>query len=35
VTAGVMEEVAGRSIEALETQRDRELMGLLKVRAAG
>ena len=35
VTAGVMEEVAGRSIDALEAQRDRELMGLLKVRAAG
>ncbi|MDB5444811.1 MAG: 3-hydroxyacyl-CoA dehydrogenase [Phenylobacterium sp.] len=35
VTAGVMEEVAGRSIESLEAQRDRELMGLLKVRAAG
>jgi 3-hydroxyacyl-CoA dehydrogenase len=34
VTAGVMDEVAGRSIESLETQRDRELMGLLKVRAA-
>jgi 3-hydroxyacyl-CoA dehydrogenase len=35
VTAGVMEEVAGRSIDELEAQRDRELMGLLKVRAAG
>ena len=35
VTAGVMEEVAGRSIESLEAQRDRELMGLLKVRSAG
>ncbi len=35
VTAGVMEEVAGRSIDSLEAQRDRELMGLLKVRAAG
>jgi 3-hydroxyacyl-CoA dehydrogenase len=35
VTAGVMGEVAGRSIESLEVQRDRELMGLLKVRAAG
>jgi 3-hydroxyacyl-CoA dehydrogenase len=35
VTAGVMAEVAGRSIETLSTQRDRELMGLLKVRAAG
>jgi 3-hydroxyacyl-CoA dehydrogenase len=35
VTAGVMAEVAGRSIEDLEAQRDRELMGLLKVRAAG
>jgi 3-hydroxyacyl-CoA dehydrogenase len=34
VTAGVMDEVAGRSIESLEQQRDRELMGLLKVRAA-
>jgi 3-hydroxyacyl-CoA dehydrogenase len=34
VTAGVMEEVAGRSIESLEAQRDRELLGLLKVRAA-
>ena len=34
VTAGVMEEVAGRSIDALEAQRDRELLGLLKVRAA-
>jgi 3-hydroxyacyl-CoA dehydrogenase len=34
VTAGVMEEVAGRSIDSLEAQRDRELMGLLKVRAA-
>jgi 3-hydroxyacyl-CoA dehydrogenase len=35
VTAGVMEEVAGRSLDELEAQRDRELMGLLKVRAAG
>jgi 3-hydroxyacyl-CoA dehydrogenase len=35
VTAGVMEEVSGRSIEALEAQRDRELLGLLKVRATG
>jgi 3-hydroxyacyl-CoA dehydrogenase len=35
VTAGVMDEVANRSIDTLETQRDRELMGLLKVRAAG
>jgi 3-hydroxyacyl-CoA dehydrogenase len=35
VTAGVMDEVAGRSIEQLEAQRDRELMGLLKVRAGG
>ena len=35
VTAGVMEEVAGRSIESLEAQRDRELMGLLRVRSAG
>jgi 3-hydroxyacyl-CoA dehydrogenase len=34
VTAGVMEEVASRSITSLEEQRDRELMGLLKVRAA-
>src|SRR5579859_47936 len=34
VTAGVMDEVASRSIESLEQQRDRELMGLLKVRAA-
>jgi 3-hydroxyacyl-CoA dehydrogenase len=34
VTSGVMDEVAGRSIESLERQRDRELMGLLKVRAA-
>ncbi|HEY2662083.1 MAG TPA: 3-hydroxyacyl-CoA dehydrogenase NAD-binding domain-containing protein [Caulobacteraceae bacterium] len=34
VTSGVMAEVAGRSIETLEAQRDRELMGLLKVRAA-
>jgi 3-hydroxyacyl-CoA dehydrogenase len=34
VTAGVMDEVAGRSIESLEAQRDRELIGLLKVRAA-
>src|SRR5580704_17094866 len=34
VTAGVMDEVAGRSLESLEQQRDRELMGLLKVRAA-
>ncbi|HSZ52058.1 MAG TPA: 3-hydroxyacyl-CoA dehydrogenase NAD-binding domain-containing protein [Caulobacteraceae bacterium] len=34
VTAGVMEEVANRSIPSLEEQRDRELMGLLKVRAA-
>jgi 3-hydroxyacyl-CoA dehydrogenase len=32
VTAGVMDEVAGRSIATLEAQRDRELMGLLKVR---
>lgn len=35
VTAGVMEEAAGRSIESLAEQRDRELMGLLKIRAAG
>jgi len=35
VTAGVMAEVAGRSIDSLEVQRDRELLGLLKVRAAG
>jgi 3-hydroxyacyl-CoA dehydrogenase len=35
VTAGVMDEVANRSIDTLEQQRDRELMGLLKVRAAG
>jgi len=34
VTAGVMDEAANRSIETLEEQRDRELMGLLKVRAA-
>jgi 3-hydroxyacyl-CoA dehydrogenase len=34
VTAGVMDEVAGRSIESLEQQRDRELMGLLQVRKA-
>jgi len=34
VTAGVMDEVAKRSIDTLEEQRDRELMGLLKVRAA-
>jgi 3-hydroxyacyl-CoA dehydrogenase len=34
VTAGVMDEAANRSIESLEEQRDRELMGLLKVRAA-
>ena len=34
VTEGVMAEVAGRSIDSLEAQRDRELMGLLKVRAA-
>jgi 3-hydroxyacyl-CoA dehydrogenase len=34
VTAGVMDEAANRSIESLEQQRDRELMGLLKVRAA-
>ena len=33
VTAGVMAEVAGRSIESLADQRDRELLGLLKVRA--
>jgi 3-hydroxyacyl-CoA dehydrogenase len=35
VTEGVMVEAAGRSIEDLADQRDRELMGLLKVRAAG
>ena len=35
VTAGVKEEVAGRSIDSLEAQRDRELLGLLKVRSAG
>jgi len=35
ITAGVMAEVAGRSIESLAAQRDRELMGLLKVRTAG
>jgi 3-hydroxyacyl-CoA dehydrogenase len=34
VTAGVMAEVAGRSIESLSEERDRELLGLLKVRAA-
>ncbi|HEY1926431.1 MAG TPA: 3-hydroxyacyl-CoA dehydrogenase NAD-binding domain-containing protein [Caulobacteraceae bacterium] len=34
VTAGVMEEVANRSIPSLEDLRDRELIGLLKVRAA-
>jgi carnitine 3-dehydrogenase len=34
VTAGVMAEVANRSIDSLDEQRDRELMGLLKVRAA-
>lgn len=34
VTAGVMDEVAGRSIDSLEQQRDGELVGLLKVRAA-
>ena len=34
VTEGVMAEVGGRSLEALASQRDRELMGLLKVRAA-
>jgi len=34
LTAGVMDEVAGRSVESLEEQRDRELLGLLKVRAA-
>lgn len=34
VTAGVVEEVAARSIEALAAQRDRELLGLLKVRAS-
>jgi 3-hydroxyacyl-CoA dehydrogenase len=35
VTAGVMDEVANRSIESLEQQRDREVLGLLKVRTAG
>jgi len=35
VTEGVMAEAAGRSIESLAAERDRELMGLLKVRAAG
>jgi len=35
VTEGVMAEVGDRSLEALAGQRDRELMGLLKVRAAG
>jgi 3-hydroxyacyl-CoA dehydrogenase len=34
VTAGVMAEASGRSIESLAAERDRELMGLLKVRAA-
>jgi len=34
VTAGVKDEVEGRTIESLEAERDRELMGLLKVRAA-
>ena len=34
VTAGVMAEVAGRSIESLVEERDRELLDLLKVRAA-
>jgi 3-hydroxyacyl-CoA dehydrogenase len=35
VTAGVMAEVAGRSIDSLAAQRDRELTGLLKIRTAG
>jgi 3-hydroxyacyl-CoA dehydrogenase len=35
ITAGVLAEADGRSIEDLAGQRDRELMGLLKVRAAG
>jgi len=35
VTAGVMDEVANRSLESLEQQRDREVLGLLKVRATG
>ncbi len=35
ITAGVVEEVAGRSIEALSAQRDKALMGLLKVRSVG
>jgi 3-hydroxyacyl-CoA dehydrogenase len=34
ITAGVKDEVEGRTIESLEAERDRELMGLLKVRAA-
>jgi 3-hydroxyacyl-CoA dehydrogenase len=33
VTAGVMEEAAGRSIESLALQRDRELLALLKIRS--
>jgi 3-hydroxyacyl-CoA dehydrogenase len=34
VTAGVKEEAAGRSIESLALQRDRELIALLKIRNA-
>ena len=34
LSAGEMDEAANRSIESLEQQRDRELMGLLKARAA-
>jgi 3-hydroxyacyl-CoA dehydrogenase len=35
VTAGVMAEVAGRSIDSLAAERDRELVGLLKIRTRG
>ena len=35
ITAGVMEESAGRSIEALEEIRDEKLLGLLAVRSGG
>jgi len=33
VTAGVLEEAGGRSVDALAAERDRLLLGLLRLRA--
>ena len=35
ISAGVIEEAAGRPLDALEQQRDGELLGLLSVRRSG